>query len=102
MTKLALDALGVSKMASGHLCLNLSERVDWEAFPAFADAMISTIGGKVTEQDDAPDMRLWKVRVGDATASLVFDDYPMMVSLEASDAAGDSLVTTIHEKLSRP
>lgn len=93
------DALSVAKMASGHLCLNLTEQVSWEGFPAFADVLLSAINGSVVERSDAPDMRLWKIRVGEATASLVFDDYPLMVSLEASDAAGDSLVRDVHQKL---
>jgi Protein of unknown function (DUF3630) len=94
-----LESLAKTKMASGHLCLNLTAKVSWEAFPAFADWFILTVGGKVIQQTDAPDMRLWDVEIDFRPLRLVFDDYPLMVSLESSDEAGDSIVEEVHKKL---
>ena len=91
----------LQKMASGHLCLNLSERVGWDGFPDFADNLLQAIGGEIVRKTDCPDMRLWEVRVGGSDLSLVFDDYPVMTSLESSDQAGDIVIQNLSQRLSR-
>jgi hypothetical protein len=99
MNTLNFDALKTEKMATGHHCLNLSERVGWEAFPDFARKLLQVIGGQVMEKHDAPDIRLWEVNIGTCHLRLVFDDYPLMVSLESSDKEGDASIERIHRQL---
>jgi hypothetical protein len=99
MNNLNFDALKIEKMASGHLCLNLSECVGWEAFPDFARKLLQVLGGQVMKKHDAPDIRLWDVNIGTCHLRLAFDDYPMMVSLESSGQEGDASIESIHRKL---
>ena len=76
-------------MASGHTCLNLSERIAWEQFPEFAGHVLEIIGGRVLQKYDGVDIRLWKVDAQGSSLRLVFDDFPVMVSLESDSNAGD-------------
>src|ERR1700723_2709718 len=69
------DALALTTMASGHLCLNLSEEVTWEDFPAYANAFLSAVGGKRTRVAEAADVRLWEVTIDGQQLRLVFDDF---------------------------
>ena len=101
MNSSSFDALAISRMASGHLCLSLSEHVSWEAFPNFANLLLSGLGGRVKERLDGPEIRLWQVEFGSSAVRLVFDDYPLMVSLESSDTQGDSLLIKFHRDLSQ-
>jgi hypothetical protein len=93
------NSLALQTMASGHLCLNLTGRVSWEAFPSFADDFVGSIAGKITNKSDAPDLRIWEVRVDNTVLRLVFDDYPVMVSLESSDIQSDELLKRLHQQL---
>jgi hypothetical protein len=94
-----LDVLKIDKMASGHLCLNLSKQVNWDTFPDLADQLLGLLGGCVLQKNDGPDMRLWQVRINGCDLRLVFDDYPLMTSLESSDVAGDELIKDVHRNL---
>ncbi len=93
------DVLSLTTMASGHVCLNLSEEVSWEDFPAYASAVLAAMGGKQARIAEAPDIRLWEVLIDGQTLVLAFDDFPPMVSLESRDAAGDSVLRRLHERL---
>ncbi|HEX4085583.1 MAG TPA: DUF3630 family protein [Chthoniobacteraceae bacterium] len=99
MNSSELDALTIQKMASGHLCLNLSERVTWEGFPDFAEKLLQATGGEVVRKTDGPEMRLWKVRIYGSNLVLVFDDYPVMTSLESTDRAGDIVIERLEREL---
>ena len=101
MNPLKLDALAIQKMASVHFCLNLSERVGWEGFPAFVEKLLEATGGEIVSRSDGPDMRLWNVRIDDSDLKLVFDDYPVMTYLESSDHAGDIVIEKLGRLLSR-
>lgn len=85
-----LDALRLERMASGHLCLNLSERVGWGGFERYADDLLAAIGGtKVRVLAESVEMRIWEVSVRGQPLKLVYDDYPVGVSLESSEKSGD-------------
>lgn len=93
------DMLAIEKMASGHECLNLSERISWENFPCFAEDFVALLGAEIVEKINGPDMRLWKIRYKTSTLRLVFDDYPLMVSLESSNNNGDQIIQDLHKIL---
>lgn len=96
---LRLDAVRLQPMASGHLCLCLSEQVTWEEFPSYADHLLQMLGGRKVESVDGVDLRIWDVVLGGTRIRLVFDDFPMMVSLESSDEAGDAALRRIELEL---
>jgi len=91
-----LESLALTTMASGHVCLNLTERVGWEEFPSFAESFIRSIGGSVIQRSDGPDLRLWDVNIQGHLLRFVFDDYPVMVSLESSDEKGDGILRKLY------
>lgn len=91
------DALALTQMASGHLCLNLTEKIHWEDFPDYADTVLRFINGNVKQRCDATEIRLWHVEIHGCTMRLVFDDYPTMVTLESSDNQGDLILKTLYQ-----
>lgn len=99
MNSLQLDSLAIEKMASSHESLSLSERISWEDFPRFAEDLISLFGGEIIEKIDGPDIRLWQVKYRASTLRLVFDDYPLMVSLESLDSNGDLIIHDLYKIL---
>jgi hypothetical protein len=99
MHPLKLDSLAIQEMASGHCCLNLSQSVSWNSFPKFAQAFIEFVGGEVLSRNDGVDIRLWNVLIGGQTLRLVFDDFPLMTSLESPDASGDRIIEEVYNKL---
>ncbi len=93
------DALQLTRMASGHACLDLSERVTWDCFPELASAVLSRIGGRVIDRADSVGVRVWNVEVGGCVLRLVFDDYPVMASLESRDERGDRVLEAAYHAL---
>lgn len=93
------ESLSINTMASGHLCMNLTDQVSWDEFPVFAETFLCQIGGTIIEKSDGPDLRLWKASIDGHPLRLVFDDFPVMVSLESSDDRGDLLLERLHIEL---
>lgn len=98
--RLLLDSLAIHEMASGYRCLSLSERVSWEEFPDYANALLAILRGSRTSVADGPDMRLWQVLVEGTELRLVYDDYPQSVSLESNSDEGDRVLQLVLDKLS--
>ena len=96
----SFDALALTQMASGHVCLNLSENIQWETFPDFAEQVLKAVDGHVKGKCDAADIRLWNVEIHGCALRFVFDDYPTMVSMESSDAEGDSMLKRLYREFS--
>lgn len=88
-------------MASGHLCLNLTERISWEEFPVFAERFIPSIRGEITGKSDGPDLRLWEVTIDAQPLRFVFDDFPVMVSLESHSDEGDAILKRLYGELAK-
>jgi hypothetical protein len=99
MKHLPLDALGIQTMASGHLCLCLSERVAWEEFPRYAEVLLKTLDGSKENAVESVETRIWEVSFGGCRLLLVQDDFPMMVSFESPDKDGDALIPQLHAAL---
>jgi hypothetical protein len=97
-----IESLAMTTMASGHMCLNLTERVSWENFPGFAESFIRSVEGSITQKSDGPDLRLWQVNIHGHLLRLVFDDFPVMVSLESSDDKGDDILKQLYRTLKNP
>ena len=94
-----LESLGIEKMASSHLCLNLSENVSWEDFPAYADALLKILGGSRVNVAESVEMRIWEVSFAGTGVRFVYDDYPAMVSLESRDEEGDVILRELCARL---
>ena len=89
----------MNRLLSGHLCLNLTEYVEWEDFPAYARKFLQAAGGEVLGKYDAVDMRIWEVKIEGINVRFVYEDFPQMISLEPSSQACDVLIQNLHQKL---
>lgn len=98
MNTIPLDALGIQLMASGHVCLNLSTKVSWDYFPEFAEKILRKCNGVALDKTESVAIRMWRVKIGDSELKLIFDDYPLMVSMESSSSAGDQILKDIFDK----
>jgi len=93
------EILNISKMASGHSCLNITEKVDWDDFPEYANKLIKILNGKLLSKIDAADVRIWEVSINNQKYNLTYDDYPVMVALESSDDGSDNEIGNIQNLL---
>jgi hypothetical protein len=91
------DNSKLSVMFSGHLCLLLTEQVTWEQFPAYAEQVMKTIGASVRRKTDGIEMRIWSLEIVDSNCclNLVWEDYPLAVSLESCSEIGDQFLRDI-------
>lgn len=99
MRQFELEKLTLESMFSGHLCLLLSEKIEWKNFPKFADEFCNHIGGNIVERTVGAEMQIWKIKTQQCLLKLVFDDYPLRVSLESSTDDADSFLRQIFKTL---
>ena len=95
-----LDCLKLSNMHSGNFCLNLTERVNWDKFPLFANAFVEENEAKIVNKSQAADMAIWEIEINQCVLRLVYDDYPQMVSLESKDDLGNVVLEELAAKFS--
>jgi len=89
----------IIKMASGHLSLELSDKVSFDNFPAYAELFLSTVDGSLKERNDSVVMCIWEVVVNERKYRLVYDDYPCGVSLESNSDESDKELISIKDVL---
>jgi len=51
-------------MASGHQSLRLTQRVAWEEFPKYAQAVSAFLGGAIVRRADSAVERVWTATIG--------------------------------------
>lgn len=93
------NELNLDKLNSGHLCLELSSNVNWEQFPSFVEALLQSFGGTVDKKTDTADIRIWEVNMSGERIRVIFEDFPVMTSLESDTDSGDRLLQEIKDKL---
>lgn len=91
----------IEKMASGHLCLELSESVGYENFNEYAEWVISNISGKVKNKNNSYVICIWDVLVEDDSYRLVYEDCPCLISLESSSDSADERMEDIFRLLTK-
>lgn len=94
---LPLELLLVRKMASGHSSLLLTDRVTWESFPSYADALLQLVGGSVIDRADGPIERVWTVSIGRQLFWLAQDE--IGVSLDSKSHESSVLIPSIQQTL---
>ena len=92
-----IDHLEVCTMASGNLSLKLTENMNWDNFPDFAEEFLKVLGGKVISRSDAVDIRVWEVMIDNSGFWLSYDDFPSEVSLDSKDKEGSDKITKIRD-----
>ena len=100
MAKLVFEKLTLEAMASGHLCIRLSEKIGWEEFPAFVDELLPLLDAAITSKTDGVEMRIWELDLPCCSLRLVYEDFPAGVSLESSTDDADDILRDLYKKLS--
>jgi hypothetical protein len=96
-----LERLDIQPMASGDHSLLLTERVDWDAFPAYVEAILPLVGGVLVDRADGPDQRVWTVSIRSQLFWMAFDEFPGSVSLDPQNSEASSLIPAIRHMLLR-
>ena len=96
---LPLERLAIRLMASGDESLLLTERVGWESFPPYAEALLQLLAGTVVSRADGPDQRVWTVTIDTQVFWLAYEDFPVEVSLDPQNSEASALVPAIRQKL---
>ncbi len=94
---LPLERLAIQEMASGESSLLLTERIQWESFPVYAEAVLQLVGGTVVDRADGPVERVWTVSIGGALFWMAHDD--IGVSLDSKTIESSSMIPSIQQTL---
>jgi hypothetical protein len=94
-----LDRLDLQRMASGGDSLVLTQRIDWDGFPAYAEALLECLHGTATGRVDGPDQRMWTVSIEGQSFWLTFDEWLHEVSLDPKNSAASAVIPAIRETL---
>ncbi|WP_428555635.1 DUF3630 family protein [Pseudomonas edaphica] len=90
-------ALG--RMKSGRLYVELLSDVGWEGFPNYAEEFVKLFSGSITSRNDSVDTRVWGVIIKGQSLRLVYEDFPVMISLESQSEGGDRFIEGLREVL---
>lgn len=94
-----IESLGIELTYSGRACLNLTSLVGWDAFPDFAKKLARYLDASIVHKFDSVDVRIWELSINDAILRLVFDDFPVMVSLESPNESTDAILREFDLKI---
>lgn len=85
-------AFSVGRMKSGRLYAELISDVDWEGFSNYAEEFVKLFSGRITSRSDSVDTRVWEVIIKNRLLRLVYEDFPVMISLESQSEEGDQFI----------
>lgn len=95
--KLKIEQLEVCTMASGNLSLKLTEDMNWDKFPDFAEEFVKYFGGEIISRSDSVDIRVWEVIIDNSVFWLSYDDFPSGVSLDSKDKESSAIILKIRD-----
>lgn len=98
--ELPTEKLVMEKGASGHLGLELTERIGWDDFENYATEILRRLDARVIERATMVDMHLWDVEVETVPLRLVYEDHPDRIILESSSFPGDMMLKKLRARLS--
>lgn len=90
----------LGRMKNERLYAELNSDVGWEGFPEYAEEFVNLFSGSVISRSDSVDTRVWEVIVKGGLLRLVYEDFPVMVSLESQDKEGDRFIKDLKDILS--
>lgn len=94
-----LERLSIEPMANGWSCILLTEAIAWEQFPPYASAIAQLIGGQLRQLVDAPDTRMRGLFVGQRPFRMVFDHFPLGVTIEPRTNQAHEAIPRLHDSL---
>lgn len=89
----------LGRMKSGRLYVELTSDVGWEGFPNYVGEFVKLFSGRVISKNDSVDTRVWGVIINDRLLRLVYEDFPVMISLESQSEEGDRFIEGLREVL---
>ncbi|CAC9625722.1 hypothetical protein [uncultured Gammaproteobacteria bacterium] len=89
----------IEKMANGELCIELTEKINFEDFEDFAEIFLEIIPAEIIDKIEAVTIIMWTIKINNKLFYLVFDDYPVMMSLEPIDKSLDKEILQIFKKI---
>ncbi|MBC8404847.1 MAG: DUF3630 family protein [Planctomycetes bacterium] len=101
MPALPLELLLVQRSASGWDQLLLTEKVSWYAFSDFAESLMNLLGAKVLMRRKSAAEHLWRFEYFGISFLLVFDDFPLGVTIEPECDLGNAQIPEILKCLRR-
>ncbi len=97
--ELPLEKLAPQAMANGWHSLLLTESIGWEDLPTYAEALAPRIGARIGKRLDGPDVRMVALRIDALGYWLVFDDFPLGVTLEPQSKHASERIPQLFEEL---
>ena len=82
-------------MKSGRFYAELNEKYSWEEFPIYAEEFSKLLSGEILSRNDSFDIRVWILLVEKVRLRLVYEDFPVMISLESQNEEGDLIIKSL-------
>jgi hypothetical protein len=98
---LPLEFLTLHPMASGGSCILLTERISWDEFPDYAEAIVRLTGGHLGERIDSGGERVWRFDRNGLGYWITWDDLDPGVSIEPCDQVAGAEIEAIRDMLLR-
>lgn len=89
----------LGRMKSGRLYVELTSDVGWDGFPNYANEFVKLFSGRIISKNDSVDTRVWGVIINGRLLRLVYEDFPVMISLESQSEEGDRFIEGLREVL---
>ena len=89
----------IGSMRSGRLYADLTSEVGWEGFPSYAEAFVNMFFGEIVSRSDSVDTRVWGVSLNNESLRLVYEDFPVMITLESQSDGGDKFIEELKARL---
>ncbi|PTX99324.1 hypothetical protein DB345_02810 [Spartobacteria bacterium LR76] len=80
---------------SGLLSAELASDIGYDEVPVYAEKVLKYLHGNVVSRNVLPDAQLWQVKIDGISLELVYEDFPQMVSLEATSKEGNDLLRNL-------
>src|SRR5262245_41649000 len=94
-----LESLELRPMASGEESLHLTDRVRWEEFSGYAEAVLLLLDGTIEARADSAAERVWDITIDGADFWIAFDDFGLGISLDPKDPRAGQGIPRIRERL---
>ena len=86
----------IHHLASGFLSLEMPSRLGRTLFPLWARWFCRRVGGRVEEKTATPEMTIWELTIEGEPMRLVWEKFPMGITLESESEGGDKIIQRLH------
>lgn len=90
----------VEEMKNGRLSAGLISDVGWEGFPGYVLGFLELFSGAILMKNDSADTRVWRVIISGEEYDMVYEDFPVLISIESKSEKGDFFLLNLKNVLS--